>query len=237
MDLKSFLVVQKPVKDLRKIFVFNHFVWGGVNASYTSHIFRECEGFIIKMAKAFYFIGYNYTVPADKRQEPEFYKRQRATAKWTPNGIGIIALEYDDVHASPGLFGGLTMTLAAMAQPVTSRIAMLHLGTKQSLGRIISDDIVVPGEMEPELLAEDLKITVGKLRQAGCRRFGLVLEGASSSAEWETKDSAILADRIKQMIDNTPAWEFSQYERSGRKKRRHSARGAIETFGESRPRN
>jgi hypothetical protein len=230
--IKSFLVIQKPIKGVRNSYVYNSFLRGGVSQGHLSHIFRECEGFIIKLVKSFYFLGYNYTIPADRRREPEAYKKQRVTAKWSPNGIGMLAFEYDDIHASPGLFPGLTMTVAAMSQPIVGRVAMLHLGTKQSFGRAVDDNLVMPDELKAGDVENDLVATIKRLKEAGCRRFGGVLDSFVAQADWEQHAAPLLSNRIVTMIDNTPAWE-----QSNRQGHRRYARGALEIYGNSRPRD
>lgn len=234
--IKSFLAVQKPIKSLRNFHMFKHFIWGGEEPIYMSHIFRECEGFILRLQKAFYFLGYNYTVPVDKRRDPDLYRRERIAAKWSLNGIGMIAIEYDDVNASPGLFGGLTMTLAGVAQPIVARIAMLHLGTRQSLGRDLADHNVSLGEIPPHQLSQDLVSTVKQLNKIGCRRFGSVLDNYAIRSEWEEMGADKLATHILRMIDNTPSWELLNSKREGSNEK-SEGQGAIETFGEGRPRN
>jgi hypothetical protein len=188
------------------------------------------------MPKAFYLLGYNFTVPADKRREPELYKRARMSAKWSPNGMGVIAIENDDIHSSPGLFGGLTLTLAAMGQPAIGRIAMLHIGTRHGTGRDVLDSIVRPGEIQSAEFVDDLRSTIEALRTLGCRRYGVAVEELLSTPGWQDEGCRRLGNQIVKMIDNTPGWERTRA--SGKTRGPQSkARGALETFGDGRPRN
>jgi hypothetical protein len=232
--MKSFLVIQKPLREVRRIHVFNHFVWSGQEISYMSHIFRECEGFVLKLAKSFYFLGYDYTVPVDKRREPELYRRERVSSKWLPNGISVLSFEYDDILRYPGLFPGLTMTVAGMAQPVIARVAMLHVGTRQLLGRAISDYQVAPSELAFKDVPADLQSTIKNLQDLGCRRFGITLDEHIHQTENDEELGRALASQILLMIDNFPAWENKK---PAKKRGSLAARGAIETFGQARPRD
>ena len=232
--VKTFLVIRTPMKGVRTQFTFNNFVWGGEGSAHLSHLFRECEGVILKMEKSFYFLGYNFIVPANKRLDPEIYRALRPGAKWQPNGMGVIAIEFDDIRVSPGLFGGLILTVGDMAQPVASRIALLHLGTRESLGRLVMDTDVSPGEINPEYLSSDLLRTVENMRGQGCREFGPVLREQMRRPNWNSDNLEPLARQIIAMVDNTPAWENKM---ELPKARPSKARGALETFGPGRPRN
>ncbi|KRQ16336.1 hypothetical protein [Bradyrhizobium manausense] len=90
--LKSFIVIQKP-RGQGHTDTFNHFVWPREEAKIKS--FRECEGFVLKFDKAFYFIGYNYEVKEIKRLYLGEYLKKRSSSKLNPNGLGLITTEYD----------------------------------------------------------------------------------------------------------------------------------------------
>jgi len=197
-----------------------------------SHIFRECEGFILKLARSFYFLGYNYTVPVDKRQEPDLYRKERMTAKCSPNGMGALSFEYDDVLRSPGLFPGVTMTVGALAQPVIARVAMLHIGTRHLLGRELSDRDVAPSELPVADLARDLTETVSALKELGCSNFGMSIQQSLGAQRNSESRLSRVSESILEMIDNRPAWRRDERGRLGQ-----AARGAIETFGSGRPRD
>lgn len=217
--LKSFMEVKKAARSLTGC-VFNHYVWGSDIREHHSTTFRECEGVIFKLSQAYYFVGYNYTVPADKRNGRNLYMRHRTSARKQPNGIDVIAVEYPDITHENGLFGGLTISVAASGQPVAGRVAFLHLGTKAALGCEISDELTEPNELVPTELENDLRATVGRLMKAGCKKFGSDLNRRMRLPEWESNEMSKLAKRIACLIDNKPAWV--------EKGKRH---GAIETFG------
>jgi len=237
--LKSFLVCQKPDPKLLNHYGFNHFIWGGEGKGFASHIYRECEGIILKFDKAYYFFGYNFAVSANKRRNPTEYERLRAPSREQPNGIGMLAIEYDDLNLRPGLFGGVTMTLAAAQQPVVARVALLHLGTRSGLGVTLSDHLVEPTELYPRQLADDLWKVVDKIKKLGCKRFGSHLYPLVTAKEWGKRGASNLAHEILGMIDNTPAWESKNARNISHSDRKLRGRGAIETFGlieGSRPR-
>lgn len=244
--LKSFLVIQKPDPAF-KDYGFNHFVWGGQKKGQNWHVFRECEGAVLALEKAYYFLGYNFVVGANKRESTHsLYEKARRSAKEHPNGMGLLSAEYEEITRDKGLFSGVTMTIAAGHQPVVARLAFLHLGTRTSLGCELSDRHVNLRELSASELASDLRSTVGRLRrECHCENFGIHLQRATSEKSWVTKGAPALAARILQMIDNTPAWEATQATapRSGGSKakkrprpKRIEARGALETHGPGRPR-
>jgi hypothetical protein len=231
--LKSFLVVKKADPRVSKHFAFNHFIWGGHPVN--KHIFRECEGVILKFEKSYYLIGYNFVVKADKRRYPKQYADMRDAAKETPNGMGVLSVEYGDVDASPGLFPGLTITLGAGHQPVMARAALLHIGTRSGLGCQVSDVDVLPDEIQPNRVAGDLMDIVGRLGDMGAAKLGADLRDVVVNGKPDRARAAKLADRIVGMIDNLPAWEKTRRRRKGDPELR--ARGAIESYGERRPRD
>jgi hypothetical protein len=226
--LKSFLVVKKPDSRLSNHYAFNHFIWGGARHR---HIYRECEGAVLKLEKSYYFMGYNFIVKANKRDNPARYAELRDEAKETPNGMGLIAAEYTDVESSPGLFSGVTMTLAANHQPVLARIAFLHLGTKSGLECEVSDGDVEPNELAPARLARDLRQTVKHLIDKGAKQFGTEVQAALSEGKLSQAAAGNMANQILSIIDNTPAWERT------RRGSKPQARGALEPFGPGRPRD
>ena len=239
--LKSFLKI-KPPQDLdSKQYQFNHFVQGGRGAMDGAYeIFRECEGVIIKFATAYYFIGYNFVIPVNKRSHPNQYKLRRKKQRHSPNGMGLLASEYDGFNYNPGLLSAVTMTLAASQQPIVARAVLLHIGTKSSLGCEITDDHVQPAELPMEEVAQDIRDIVERLRGLGAKSFSEVLQAAVYRRDWDGDGHKRLAATILRSIDNTPAWEKG----SGGKPK-IVARGAIETVdleGENirsprRPRN
>ncbi|AVT77473.1 hypothetical protein RPPS3_34110 [Rhodopseudomonas palustris] len=244
--LKSFLVIQSPDAEFNG-YGFNHFVWGGAKKGQNRYVFRECEGAVLTLEKAYYFVGYNYVIGADKRAaDPAVFENARVKAKAHPNGMGLLAAEYEEITRNCGLFSGVAMTLAAAHQPIISRLAFLHLGTKTSLGFDISDRDMQPRELSPKELVGDLKKTVKELRRRGGRVLGIQLQEAIAEKNWEKSGAEALAQKILGMIDNTPDWERSkdQAERSKRQGGRairaarvkRVAEGAIETFGPNRPR-
>jgi hypothetical protein len=228
--MKSFIVLHKPDPKIFSHYGFDHFIHGGERFK-TGHIFRECEGAILKMQTSYYFLGYNFTVKANKQTEAALYARLREEAKEAPNGIGVTSVEYADIDADPGLFAGVTMTIAAEYQPLVGRAALLHLGTRSSLGCEIRDTDVDPMELDPRDLANDLKKMIDRLKAKGCERFGMHLQTLVNTKTWDRSGSRRLAQDILAMIDNTPAWEIQRGSKAGR------ARGALESFGKKRPRN
>lgn len=226
--LKSFLVCQKPERNVTTSYGFNHFVWGGTQPEFRQHIYRECEGLLLSFARSYYFVGFHYVVPADKRQDPDIYQEERRKSKRRPNGLGMIAAEYEDIHLRPGLFGGVTMTLAASGQPVLGRVAFLHLGTRSRMEIEVRDTDVEPAELRSRDLASDLKRVVDRLRRKGCKQLGLELQLRSARADWPRTGSAQLAKEIRGMVQNVPAWDDEERNAEER------GLGAIEVFGHSR---
>jgi len=233
--LKSFLVCQKPEKNIMSNYGFNQFIWGGRQPEFRQHIYRECEGIIMSFPRAYYFLGYNYMVPADKRRDPELYRKLRPEAKENPNGMVLIAAEYDDINLRPGLFGGITMTLAAASQPIVARVAFVHLGTRSRLGVEVRDEDVEPTELYAKDVAPDLRNVVERLKAKGSKRLGLELAQRTVRSNWLRKGSTSLARDIVRIIDNTPKWE-----RTSKARERHSSAnrteswGALEIFGHLR---
>ncbi|MGY4431252.1 hypothetical protein ACVWWO_003729 [Bradyrhizobium sp. F1.13.1] len=226
--LKSFLVCQTPEENVMNSYGFNHFIWGGSKPEFRQHIYRECEGIILRLARSYYFLGYNYVVPADKRRDPQRYQRLRVSAKASPNAMGLIAAEYDDIALRPGLFGAVTMSVAAATQPIVARAAFLHIGTRSRLGVEISDADIEPDEFYVKDLAADLRKVVELLQLKKCRQLGLELHHRSSRKDWTQKGSASLAREIINTIDNTPASEKQVA------KKQLKGRGALEVFGHLR---
>jgi len=235
--LKSFLVCQKPEKGLIESYGFNHFVWGGVKHEFRQNIFRECEGLLLRFEKSYYFLGYNYVVPADKRHDPELYRELRLTSKERPNGLGLIAAEFDDIHLRPGLFGGITMTLAAANQPIAARVAFLHLGTRSRMGMEVRDTDVEPSELRIKDMATDLRGVVERLKAKGCKQFGIELELRSRRNDWSKAGCSALSKEIRDMIQNLPNWETENAKKNSKAQKRDIGslgRGALETFGHLR---
>jgi hypothetical protein len=227
--LKSFLAIVPPRSQTDVVYTYNHFIWGGTNPELGSeHVFREANGVIIKFQVSYYLIGYNFTVPVNKRQHPEEYRKRRGIYRKQPNGMELIALEYDNMVDNPELMPGLTMTLASHHQAVVARAVVLHLGTKSSLGIDVIDQMVEPRQLVPAELGQDLVSTVSALQKEGARDFSEYLEGLRERKDWETKGGQQLADAIIRMIDNTPTWERAKWP----KRRRPDAFGAIERFGQ-----
>ena len=233
--LKSFLVIQKPEPEF-KDYGFNHFVWGGKKKGQNRNVFRECEGAVLALEKAYYLVSYNFVVGVNKRtSDPNAYETARQNAKKHPIGMGLLSAEYEEITRNPGLFSGVTMTIAAGHQPVVARLAFLHLGTKTSLGCELSDRDVDLRELLPDELEGDLRSTVGRLKKKQCKTFGTHLQDEVSESSWEKKGVKGLAQKILEMIDNTPAWETVRPPRSSRRKT-FKSQGALETFGPGRPR-
>ena len=232
--LKTFLVCKQPPPHIPGPFSFVNFVRGGSN--FQEDIVRESQGLILKYENAYHFLGYSYRISADKQTDPQGYRWRRKTAKANPLAIELLVTEYSDLRLERGLFSGLTFTIAAGTQPVAARIAFLHLATKGSIGREISDDDVIPTELESENLAKDLRDLIARLRSNSDGKLARLLQGLAGRADWTESGSESLANRIKQMIDNTPAWETSP-DNPNQLKNAH-AHGALETFGPrgSRPR-
>ena len=228
--MKSFIVLHKPDPKIFSHYGFDHFIHGGDRFK-TGHIFRECEGAILKMQTSYYFLGYNFTVKANKKTEAALYARRREEAKEAPNVIGITSVEYADIDANPGLFPGVTMTIAAEYQPLVGRAALLHLGTRSSLGCEIRDTDIEPMELDARDLGADLKKMTDRLKAKRCRKFGMHLQALVTAKAWNGSGSSKLAQDILAMIDNTPAWEIQNGDKAGR------SRGALETFGKKRPRD
>jgi len=143
--------------------------------------------------------------------------------------VGLIAFEYADVK--PGLIPGLTMTLAASEQPVVARVVLLHLGTEKTFGmRVTSkshiERLVEPRELALDKVAEDLRLMIDRLRNAGCTRLSEYLQAATSKRDWKKEGHKKLAKAIVTEIDNLPLWE-----RAARPRKSFRAHGAIERSG------
>jgi hypothetical protein len=230
--LKSFLVCQKPEPAVVNSYGFNMFIWGGQAPEFHGHIFRETEGLILKSEKSYYLLGYDFSVPVDKRRDPQEYGRLRPFYREHPNGMGLTSIEYDDIDQRPGLFGGVTMTVAAGRQPVIARVAFLHLGTSSRMGAKLSDHIVQPTELYDHQLSGDLRRTVERMQAAGCTRYGIDLEQRVQSRNWRRGGPSRLARRLTEMIANLPAWDQAQLEAS--ESALPMGRGAIESYGHLR---
>lgn len=235
--VKSFVVMRRPVRDVRTTFIFNEFVGGGEGGRFIDHLYRESEGVVFRMERAFYLLGSNFNVPVDKRIDPDFYAAQRRRARWKPNALTMHVFEYDDVRLGPGLFGGVTLNVADLCQPLVSRVAMLHLGVRSLLGRTLTDDLLRPGEMRAEEMAVDLHRIVTAMREEGCRRFGHQVEKALVAPSAMAASLKRSCDQVLRMIDNTPAWEVKLASEGQGRRRVPVSRGALETFGAGRPRD
>jgi hypothetical protein len=237
--MKTFLVMQKSNTAVRDSYVFNHFVWPGPGSRNQS--FRECEGLLLKLDKAYYLLGYNFQPKVNKRTYLSEYLKKRIAAKLNPNGIGIIAVEYEVIDADYGLIDGITLTLGAHKQPLTSRVTLLHLGTKTSLAVNLNDTVVQPTELEAgtsslaQVIGQDLLDTVARIKGLDAVRFSDRLEGSFRDKRWGVG----LAEEILSRISNTPAWETSDQNPATKTKHRAkypvSASGAIEVIGKMRP--
>jgi hypothetical protein len=234
--VKSLIKINTP-NNQSDSYSFNHFVWCGRNAP-SGHqsvvktpIYRECEGVIAKFETSYYMIGYNFTVPINRLANPSKYHELRNKKRERPSGIGVLAIEYESIRQNPGLFSGLTMTLAAHDQPIVARVAILHLGTESAFGRKIDDEIVLPGELKISELWEDTKLLIERLKTTRVVELAEHLQILSALPEWEENGSRVLADKILDMIDNMPA--------GPKKKQTHLAQGALETYGsqDDRPRD
>jgi hypothetical protein len=217
-------VCQRPTIGNFTGYGFNHFIWGGRKKEFAGHVYRECEGMMLAFDKSYYFLGYNYSVPADKRLYPREYARLRGAAKRNPNGMGLIAVEYDEVRRNPGIFSGVTMTLAAAHQPIIARIAFLHLGVRSRMGIEVTDSLVEPTELYKNDMAGDFRETFSRLRETGAQRFSPYLEARTQEAGWTRRGASALAKDICKTIENVPAWNLTNA----------VGHGALETFGHLR---
>ena len=211
-----------------RLFSYRHVVGGGDDPKIGSEfVFRECDGFIFKLEKAYYFLGYNYTIKANKKTDPEEYLRKRDLARTIPTGMGLVAFEYDDVATSTSrVTPGLTMTVAAYHQPIISRTALLHLGTKRSfaLESRVVEELVEPREMLFDQFSDDLKSMIGRLRKAGCQHFAEYLGGLINDPAWDTTGYQALSSEIIGLLNNLPSPERMSLMLSG-------GHGAIERMG------
>lgn len=234
--LKSFLVLKKRKPGVTRFYSYLNFLRGGTESE--PDIVRETTGVILKYESAYHLFGYNYRVSSDRSTDPAGYAARRIEAKRHPRGLELMAIEYDDIKLDRGLVSGVALTVAAVDQPVAARVAMLHLGTLKSLGQVVTDDDVVPDEITAEMLGSDLRDLVKRLQEKGCARFGGKLQRAASREGWDADGSEALAEEIRRMLDNTPAWEMTASARNLEPIKTPRARAAIETFakGSGRPR-
>jgi hypothetical protein len=232
--IKSFLVCKQP-EGGEDNFTFVQFLRGERTSEDGAIpiVFRENVGIILKCPKSYYWLGYNYTVPVYKRDD--HYANLRIRAKLESTGIEVIVVEYDDLVIDKGLFPGLMTTVAALHQPVIARVAILHLGTKKSLGRYLTDEVTTPKELKADCVSTDLRSIIGRMQEIGCKRFGRILDLAIREDDWKDRGANNLTKRILRMINNMPAWEENRNKENQNKEPSH-ARGAIETFSSLYPR-
>src|SRR5262249_7355645 len=159
---------KRPQKNLSTSFSFLRFMRGDRNV--LAELVRESEGVILKWETSYEFLGFSYRMPSDDALGPD-YPGERLRAKLRPRGIELMAFEYAEIEIEHGLFSGLTMTTAAVNQPVIARVAMLHLGTVSLLGTNISDEDVQPTVFNVSDLAPDLRSLVARLQNIPCKRF------------------------------------------------------------------
>jgi len=93
---------------------------------------------------------------------------------------------------------------------------------------------VAPSELAFKDVPADLQSTIKNLQDLGCRRFGITLDEHIHQTENDEELGRALASQILLMIDNFPAWENKK---PAKKRGSLAARGAIETFGQARPRD
>jgi hypothetical protein len=232
--LNTFLVLKKPLLDMTTFYSFVMFVRGG--PEFHPDVVRESQGLILKYDSCYQLFGYTYRLPNDDARGRGASFEQRLFAKTQPRALEIIALEYADINLDRGLFSGAVMTIGAQNQPVLARGAFLHLGTSQSMKRIISDKTIEPTEMRVDELSEDLRKMVARLQGEGTERFPGKLGREVLRPDWMDVGAKTLAEEILTMTDNAPAWETSPANKD-RVDAPHG-RGAIETFSKSgnRPR-
>lgn len=224
--LKTFMVCKKPQRDFSEYFSYLTFIHGGEH--FFPDVVRESTGVILKYENCYQFFGYNYKLPSNRRADPTGYGQRRVIAKSDPRALETIAIEYADLDLERGLFPGLTMTMAASSQPIIARVALLHLGTHRSLGRRLSDEDVKPTELPSSQLNTDLRQMVARLHSLDCSRFPGKLAQSAQRLDWAREGSDDLAEEIRRMIDNIPAWELSLSYSSNVPA--PQARGAIETY-------
>lgn len=236
--MKLFITIERPDANFRSFCSFYLFSRGLLrnNERGGKRIFRECEGIVLPFERAFYLVGYNYNVRVRTNVSQVGYQEFRQRARQHPDGLGVIAVEYEDIDRSNGLIGGLIMTMAGENQPIVARLALLHLGTKSSLGMNVWDHQVLPWEGPSEEAGRDLQMTLDRVRGLGCKDFGPAVT-AALTGDAEAAGENLLRS-VLNIIDNTPAWETASHNPSAaHRSDDFFARGALETYGMDRPRD
>jgi hypothetical protein len=226
--LKIFVVVKKPIPGTSRQYSFLIFVRGGESEA---HATRESQGIILRYDASYYFLGYSYNVAdnRDRASDPVAHEKRRAHAKSHPRSLITVAVEYLDIGLDRGLFPALTISTAAQNQPIIARVAVLHLGTRFSLGRQISHEEIDPTQLAPDKIAQDLCNIVTNIQREQTVTFGVSINDIVKQSNFQHSDFEPLATDIMRMIDNTPAVE----QRAGDGKsssEQQRAQGAIETF-------
>jgi hypothetical protein len=203
--IRTFVVFKRPQPQLVSSFTFVTFMRSDPDRFSDWH--RESEGLVSKWEWSYQLIGFSYRTNSIFVDDPEQNVAARRDAKKRPRHIELYAFEYAEIDLEPGLFSGVTFTSAASNQPVVARVAMLHLGTSSSLGKVLSHKEAKPRVFDPEELQNDLKESVKDLRDFGCSGFAPKLNAAATHPAWDNARSAALAKELLTMLDNTPAWE------------------------------
>jgi hypothetical protein len=201
--LKSFMVCRKPRRRILSNYTYVTFR-GRIRGTDTA---GESEGVISKLPLGYYWVGYNYEVPIESSRPLREYQNRRVHAKGNAVSVEIMAVEYRDIAKSLGLFSGLMLSAGALRQPAIGRVAALHIGTKASLGRYLSDRIIIPTEVRQEEVGVDLYAMIGRMIDAGYGKFGRHLSSALSRRRWNHNSAETIAMRILREIDNSPARE------------------------------
>lgn len=221
--VKTFMVIKRPIRWFMNLNSFVEFIRGG--EGFQRDVARESRGVVARMAHSYYAMGYRYDIPFDPDMDEAEYRSRRQEAAKTAASLEISAIEYSDIGLRRGLFPALALTSAAMNQPVIARTAFLHLGTKESLGSIITHEMINPTELSASEIAKDLIQTIGRLKGINCDRYGSTLHRYVNRDDWAPEGARELGLKIIAMIGNTPA--------AALRLKTGEAIGAIETFSES----
>jgi hypothetical protein len=196
---KSFVVSEWP--DERQGLLFKSFSEGKPTA-FSNHA-RITNGLVIPSSGFYQFIG--HSCRSDKFISSESDEElNRPTL-----ALEIMAFEYEAITRDGGLFPGIIMSMGHSNQPIVTRIAMLHIGTKDSLGVKISDLDVHPLELAASDFTDDLVQMIKRIEKLSPQKFAPRLHDAIGRQDWLTAGCQRMTNYILEMLDNsTPSGKF-----------------------------
>lgn len=205
--VKSFLVVKTPKRNKIRRFSFLHIIHGGAThggAAGNPAIRKQSRGYILSFPVACYLLG---------RAERTSWGGTTDTAET----VDCLAVEYEHLRSQRACVPALTLAAAAGSQPVTGRVALVRLGDRVAFGKALTDDIVIPTELDKEQLKPDLERVFERMKRAG---FDLDATHITAASGYTF---------VHQYINNVPLWEIASSNPSA-KARNIRMEGALEAW-------